>query len=309
MNSTTNLYNDYVFGQSDDRDRLTLQHQCFKPNFVHKLNLILDEYGLGERISKAQAKGEKIRVLEVGCGEGLYLHDLAATLEERGWLEAVEFYATDSDPKSVASAREYSQHSNPPRPYFNFYVHDLTAPLEECTALAAEIEEPLQFDFIMAHLVMEHIPNARHSIELCYRALKPGGVIFLRDTVTTMNEQGWKAFHPAIEPFTQPGFKFVAATNGGIDVANETAPWLLAMQATQVRAYPDPMVVGGETELGLLMLRNVLLIVKNAAPALIGRGFATQAQYDEAMATVGRELGPLHKGQMTFIDTLARKPA
>ncbi|HEX2913380.1 MAG TPA: class I SAM-dependent methyltransferase [Chloroflexia bacterium] len=304
MSLVVNEYSEYIFGQADDRKRLSIQHEAFKPNFGQKINLLLDEYGLGERLEKAKASGEKVRILDIGTGQGFYLRDVAAILEERGWLAAAEFYALDSDEASLLKAKELSSHLSS---QVHFYLHDVTRPLETCEELQNSINGPLQFDFIMAVMVMEHLPNARQQIERYFNALKPGGVFFLRDTVTTMNEDGWKAVHPVIEPFAQPGFKYIASINGGTDVARLTADWLRSAGASQVQAYLDKMPIGGDTETGKLMLQNIILGVINAAPALIKLGFATQQQFEATMATLTLELGPHLTGQMSFMDTLARK--
>ena|SRR5438105_4647772 len=83
VNSTQELQQ-YIFSKSDDRERLSLQHATFKPNFVHILEQLLNEYGLAEQLLRQAAAnpGERVgHVLEIGCGEGLYLHDVAEVFE------------------------------------------------------------------------------------------------------------------------------------------------------------------------------------------------------------------------------------
>jgi hypothetical protein len=66
--------------------------------------------------------------------------------------------------------------------------------------------------------------------------------------------------------------------------------------------------MGGQSVTGMQMLRRLVMLIRNSGPMLVSRGAMTQAQCDELMATLYRELTPEIRGQETWIDTLARKP-
>ena len=83
MNTPQQL-REYIFAETDDRDRLLIQYQAYKPSFERVLAQVLDEYSLAQRLQAAldnSAVPATVRILDVGCGEGLYLQKIAATLE------------------------------------------------------------------------------------------------------------------------------------------------------------------------------------------------------------------------------------
>src|SRR5438105_4389333 len=96
-------YRDYLFTSPSEGERLTIQHEHFKPSVLAAFNRLLDQYGLAERLTQAKATKTKLRLLNFGCGEGLYLHDLAQVLEARGLLEGAELNGLDINPASVAT--------------------------------------------------------------------------------------------------------------------------------------------------------------------------------------------------------------
>lgn len=298
---------DYIFGETYDGERLEIVHRINKANFVKAMEQVLNEYGLAERLEQAQANHTKVQILDIGCAEGLYLHDLAAILESRQWLAAVELNGLDFDAKAIATAEEYSKQATPPRPYLNFYLHDATQPFEASLGLRAE--NKLQFDFIFLLSALGSMPNARQHLHRFYQSLKPGGVIYLSSVVLSKGEKGWLSAHPVLETFSQIFFDVLAEMNSGVDVANAASDWLKEWGAVQVQADLHIRPTGGETEVGRLNLRNIVMTMRNAAPFLIKNGKVSQAQYQETMATLYRELGPQSQGQVASVNTFARKPS
>lgn len=297
---------DYIFAEADDGVRLMLQHEVYKPSVHRIFERVLDEYKLAELLEKAKSSGERLRVLDFGCGEGLYLHDLAALLEARGLLEAAELNGIDINPSAVTTAEQFSKLSKPPRPYLNFYLHDGTRPLEDCQGLRLAGEA--RFDFIFAIMVIEHMAEARRQVERLYEALKPSGVLYLRDIVLEEGPEGWIAPHPVWNVFRQAFWSSVPSVKEGLEVATEQAEWLREAGAQQVAALRDVIPLGGESDRGQKMLRNYILIIRNSGPRLVSRGLLTQAQYDEILNTLFRELTRQSVGQAGFVDTLACKP-
>jgi 2-polyprenyl-3-methyl-5-hydroxy-6-metoxy-1,4-benzoquinol methylase len=325
-------YNEYIFKQDDsERERLVIQHECYKPSFDEVIGHLLEAYGLLGRLQQIQtacAHGAtdtpKFRILEVGCGEGLLLHDVAALIEARGFLDVVEFYGFDRDATAIHTAEKFRLLSVPPRPYLNFYTHDLTSPLSECEALRLDLgqstsarphsalpeQELFQFDLVYASLVFEHVPHARQVLTQLYQqVVKPSGVLYLRDTILHQGEPGWTQAHPAIVKFAEIGLRYMASLNDNMDVAMSSASWLEEIGATEIEAIFTKIPIGGTTQLGLQMLRNSVMFVRNVAPTLIKRGLVTQADFDQTMQTLFRELGPASVGHSGLMETIGRKPS
>lgn len=298
--------NNYLLSGSYDGDRLQLEREIRLERFEQLMNRILDEYGLLERLQRAKVAGQKAFILDVGCGEGLVLHDVAHLLEKSGVLEATILAGLDINPASLSVADDYSKVSKPPRPYLHFYRYDATQPLEESDGLRAL--GATRFDFIYLLNTLEHLPNARSHLARYYNYLAPGGVIYLRDHVTHKGKDGWLPFHPAMELYPAFGFGYTASINPGVAVGLESADWLRELGAEKVAAQLDIVPVGGETKLGMLMLRNTLMIFPGFVPRLISMGRLTQAQHDANMQTILRETTPQHCGQISYVDTLARHP-
>lgn len=306
---------DYIFADaSSDQERLVLQHQVNKPSFVRAMELVLDEYGLARRLETVLEYNElkalpkkQVRILDLGCGEGLYLHTLAEILENRGLLAAAQLNGIDINRAAIITAEEFSRIAKPPRPYLNFYIGDATRPLEECSALVEEQQSP-QFDFIFAVFVLEHLQQARQHLERLYHSLAPGGVLYLRDFVPQEGEEGWVAFHPVMTRFIHSYVTYLLDLNEGVQVAIEQAGWLRQLGAEQVQAISDKMIATIETDLGRKQLRNDLLIIRNSGSMLVARGKLSQGELNTLLETLFRELGPHSRGQSTHMDTFARKP-
>ncbi len=306
MNKAT-TFQEYVFGEVDDTARLTLQHTIFKPSFISAVDTILDKYGLANRLQLALSSGHKIRILDAGCGEGLYLYDLAEILHKRNLLAAADLNGIDVDTKAIVNADQLGGVLNLPYPSPNFYVWDVTQPLDDCLGLRQEGE--VTFDLIFGISLMTHLSGAREYLEKLYSFLKPGGIIYLRDVELDIEVAASRTPHPALLPFSLMLINLLLGINKGIKVSQEQAGWLKEMGADEVEAYPVNFQIGGESTTGMQMLRRLVMLFRNTAPMLISRGFMTQAQFDQTMATVYRELSPASQGQETWIDTLARKPA
>jgi SAM-dependent methyltransferase len=327
-------YQEYVLSETNDRDRLMMQHNIFKPAIIGIFQQVLLEYGLLHKLQQAKTLKEagasfaKIRILDFGCSEGLYLCDLAALLETYDLLDVVELVGVDLDATSIANAREFCKVSDPPRPYIKFFDGDLLQPFQsegvdntptDAATLAASSDA--SYDFIFAILVTVHLTEAQHQIHKIYQhLLKPTGVIYLRDTMlelvppvhktTDQNRiEGWSVPHPAIYPLLQQLVAFMQSKNPGIEVATAQAGWLREFGAAQVTTQHNFVVSGGATVEGREMLRNLVIGIRNSAPFLISRGLATQAQYDTMIKELFTDFSVYSQGYNTIIDTLAYKPA
>jgi SAM-dependent methyltransferase len=310
MNLITNAnegwWKDYLFKEVDNRERLAVRYQCYKSSFSQILQKVLDEYGLAAKLQLAKVNRTKSRILNLACGEGQYLQELAALLEERDLLGGAQLSGLDIDSAAVTTAEEFCKLSKPPRPYLSFYTYDFAKPLEKCLGLQAE--GPVEFDFIFAIHVSGYLPQAKAYLAQLYERLNRGGVLYLRDVVTTQGGLGWVAPHPALESFLRLGMDYLAVLNQGLDVATSQAEWLKELGAELVEAIPLVLVGDGDSKLGQQTLRLILLNFEATAPMLIHKGLCTQRQYEQARDRLFQEFGKHLKGQLGFVDTLVRKP-
>lgn len=308
MSMTKTEYRDYIMGMADDRQRMERTHRHLKAKFVGVMEQILEEYELAEQL-KAAKRGERsrLKILDVGCGEGLYLHDVAEVLEGRELISAATLYGIDINPALIETAIEYAGLSKPPRPYLDFYVHDIRQPLETQPGLF--LDRQSYFDFIFARSFLSFLPHSREKLSRLYEALAPGGVLYLRDIVYQQGEEGWLSPHSALTPILQMGFGQLEALNEGTQVARATAGWLRQWGAGLVQAIPERLVLGGASKTGMDNLGDYWMGVRNSLPAHIEAGRLSQAEADCLIAQLHRELGPQCQGQQIYIETLARKPA
>jgi hypothetical protein len=164
------------------------------------------------------------------------------------------------------------------------------------------------FDFIFVLGTLEFLPQAASQLQKFYQLLLPGGLLYFHDLITSKGPQGWLSAHPGIEPFSEILIGSISGINQGVDVATATAGWLHDLGAEKVESFTWQRISGGTTEIGRQEMRVIILLIRNTAPQLIKSGLITQAYYEQVMETIYRELSPHHQGQITTIDTLARKP-
>lgn len=297
---------DYIFGATYEGERLEITHKIDQLNFVDALTQVLDAYGLASRLEQAKANGNKLQMLDIGCGEGLFMHDLAQMLEERDLLKAAEISGIDIDATAITTAEAYARASSPARPYLQFYLHDATKPFDSNLALRAEGKT--QFDFIYIGRTLDYLPNAENLVKRFYQTLKPGGIYYQHSVITLEGADGWLPVHPALRPFLQTYMSLVKSIHNGQDVAADASHWLDASGVSNIQVRLDRQPVGGLTQRGMLGLRNMVMTVRNISPKLLEQGLITRKEYDDLMQTLYRELGPHLQGQWVFADTLAYKP-
>jgi hypothetical protein len=225
-------------------------------------------------------------------------------------LEAARLYGIDGDRVMVTTADDFARVSKPPRPYLQFYYHDLKLPLERCPGLTVgTYGQSVQFDFIFGLNSLIYTPHSQQVLSRLYRQnLKPGGVMYLRDYVHTEGPDGWQAPHPALQPILASCFYLLEGYNPGIVAAEATGQWLEQLGAEHVQSNPDVIPWGGPNQRGKDMMRDIILLAYTSGPSFIESGLMTQQQYNELMRVVYRELTLDYVGQVIHIDNLARKP-
>ncbi len=297
----------YVFSAIDDKSREQALHKSVLPRFRQIINLILDRYGLAERLEEAKATGHKVFMLDLGCSEGLYLHDLAQLLEERGLLEGASLHGIDKNPAHIATAQEYTRLAKPARPYLNFYFQDGLAPFSE--NLEMRLNNATQFDLIFSLITFMYIADAEATLAKVYEQdLKPGGVLYLRDLANSANTTDILTMHPSLNPMLQFFKDFLTSLNPNGDVATESANWLRQYGAETVEVLTHIMPASGKNEGEMGILRTILLMCRSVGQQMVARGMLTQTDFDERFATIYRELDKDSQGHLTYVDTIAQKP-
>jgi SAM-dependent methyltransferase len=298
----------YVFMGGDERDRLILQHDAFKPFFLEAIERLFSDYGLEQRLQQATTQTHKFQILDVGCGEGLFVQDVAEVLEKRHLLEGVTLIGIDQDVMAITLANDFKTlyDTEHPRPYLQFFTHDATVPLEDNPVLVEA--NLLQFDLIYATLTFEHIRSARSQIERLYRRnLKPGGLLFLRDAVIKEGEGGWVAPTPAMCGTTQSFVYYIASWNDGLEVASLCAEWLRELGASQVQTSMVRAEASTGSDQSLKILQNWLLAIQNSLPSIVKAGRMSQADADALLPTILEQLSAESLGFWTMLDTFALK--
>jgi SAM-dependent methyltransferase len=214
--------------------------------------------------------GRRGRILEIGCGRGLLLHELAQLGHECHGIE-----------RSVLAARRATRTEG---------LRIYTQPLEEC-------HFPKQyFDAVILWHVLEHLDHPEASLALMARVLKPSGLLHLEvPNVTSLQSctTGKNWFHLDVEHhlyhFSYDGLQLVLASSGfqiekTTTLSLEQGPygvlqsWLNAIVGERDKLYrilkrelsPGPGVKLGQFALAaMLALPSLLFALIEAA---IGRG-------------------------------------
>jgi len=122
-------------------------------------------------------KTYKGRILDIGCGSGVYLH----TLKKHGW----DVYGVEMSSKAVELAREKLK-----LPNINL-------------GLVEDIKYPEKFfDVVMMNHVIEHLFDPRHSLQEANRILKTGGLLII--TTPNIDSVNFKIFGKYWFPLETP---------------------------------------------------------------------------------------------------------
>ena len=121
-----------------------------EPNLFLRLNR---QYGMAKRCAVITKQMQPGRLLDVGCGTGLFLD----AMRRRGWQVEGE----DMTPTAVRFARER----------FGLNVFEGT--------LEAANYPSNTFDAVTMWNVIEHVPDPPATLQECARILRPGGIIVM----------------------------------------------------------------------------------------------------------------------------------
>lgn len=140
---------DYIHGSSrTERKRLGLMNRLINPGCLGALQL-----------------GSENRVLDMGCGTGLFSLEMANSLDPTARVVGIEH-----NPEQLRSARRLISESAA----MEFRQGDASDP-----PLAHE--EWGQFDLAHARFLLEHLPHPQSVVKAMVRAVRPGGRVVLLD--------------------------------------------------------------------------------------------------------------------------------
>ena len=304
----TTQQRDYIFKALDDKTREQEVFKSARPRFREIINLVLNQYGLAERLRQAKSMGDKVCMLDLGCSEGLYLHELANILEEQGLLEGASLNGIDRSQAAIGTAQEFALRSKPPRPYLSFYLQDATKPFNE--NLGMRYNKATQFDFIYSIVTLMYIADAPHNLAKIYNDdLKPGGVIYLRDLTTADGPFQIISPHPTLSPLVEFYKAFVNSLNQENSTALDAGKWLRELGAEKMQTLEHTLEASSHSPEELAMLRNILLMTRGIAHQMISQNLMTEADFNKLIATVYKEIDRDSRGQVTYFDTVGQKPA
>jgi hypothetical protein len=237
----------------------------------------------------------------MGCGEGLYLNTIEDLVRELGFIEVVQLIGVDKDVRAVEFANDMAAD----KPYLEFVIHELTEPL--ASSANPVLSEP--FDFIYEVATGPYIPNFKAFLKTIFEInLKPGGAIYLRDFTTNEQDTEWINFNPKLTPFFRAFMEVITKPNEGADVGREAQTYLAELgTAENIQTSVNIVPIDGKSELGMNMLRNTVLLVRNTGPMLVRMGKISQEDFERTWEITLNEIDEDIAIATRLVNTIVRK--
>jgi SAM-dependent methyltransferase len=292
--------NTYLFTDSlDDRRRLTIQVKLYTPAFKESIARALAKSNgrLRQRLHDPQAT---FRVLDLGCGEGLYLPVLTECLREQGARARIELVGLDKDVVAVATGQDYLWKLGMNNAWL--YTHDFTKPFSQFTAQGRALGK---FDLAYTSVVLMHLPGA--VLPPVLQAIRgelllPDGVFFSKDmSWVTDTHYPSRIFIQMRDLMAQTMLKLT----GGVDFASSHHEFLEAAGFSEIESFHDSHPIGGPSEAGRMMLNNILLAQYAVRMAWVKAGFFTEQAFDQMLSQEFKEISPEIEGKITLRNTIA----
>ena len=266
----------YVLGsEPDERQRLELQHQLWRP--------------LAQAAWKRAGLKPGAAALDLGCGPGWAARDLAEQVGPSGRVLGLENdVAYLADAKALATTGELAQ--------LSFIRHDLhQAPLALDQA----------FDLSWCRWVAMFLRDLDPLIAQLELALRPGGVAVVHEYIH------WSTFglYPGgaiLQRFAAAVLSSFAAS-GGVANVNRRLPSLLAARGFLIEEVRPLASVGGPGSWVAQWLEPFVRVYGRRLQAMGLWSAAEASEADAAMAAARRDPGSLWVGP-TVLELLARRP-
>lgn len=291
--------NTYLLADSTgDRKRLTLQLGLTVPVFKQALKLAFDRFDLWAKLRDPQYT---FRVIDLGCGEGLYVPILQDFLKEHEIKAQIRMVGIDHDPAAIATAKEYIAALG----FRNarFYVHDLTQPLTQIEGL--DLAQPENhFDLAYALVTLMHLKDVPRTLSYILEALKPGGAFYTKD-VSLSSSLNYPS--PALTKLGSLMGQLMLKMVGD-DFALHQQEYLKATGFEQIEAFETHYVIGGRTQTGRRALEDILLSQHAFRSSALKLGIMSASDYDKLMQQEFQEITPDLEGKVTSNNSIARRP-
>lgn len=293
--------NTYVLADSvDDRKRLVLQTRLYTPAFKQVLVRAIEKYNLK---SKLQDSSASFRILDLGCGEGLYFPIINEVLTELGTTAEVTIVGLDNDTAALATAQDYMAALSLSH-LVQVYHHDLNLPLNQLESINL-LKPENHFDLVISTAVLMHLPTSRQILLSAFEIIKPGGGFYARD----MRWLGGYVYpSPAFAKLDNKTRPLILKRIGD-DFAQHHSEYLTEAGFKDLESSEDTYPVGGKTEIGRRILENFLLGMHASRGYLTALGMITELDFDQTVAQMFREINPELEGFITWVNTIAQRPA
>ncbi len=292
--------NTYILSDSlSDRKRLALQVNLYASTFKRALGQAIDKFGLRAALQDPTAT---FRVLDLGCGEGLYIPVVNDWLKEQGAKARIKLIGVDREPLAIATGTAYLAALGLTNA--ELYTHDLTRPWSEFNDL--DMSQPENhFDLIYASVVFMHLPDVSQIVQSTFELLKPGGAFYTKDM--TWLDGGMNYPSPTLTELSEIVRPIILGRLRE-DFASQHKPFLEKAGFEGVESFEDSYPIGGQTEGGRRMLEIFLLGQHALRPLFIQLGLMDGAEYDRRIAQEFQEITPQLEGRLTMVNTVARRP-
>ncbi len=289
----------YILADSfDDRRRLVIQAKVYSAAFKKAIGLALDKFELR---AKLQDPNATFRVLDLGCGEGLYIPILTEFLAEQGARAKLGIVGLDRDVNAITTAQEYLNALGIQNA--QVYVHDLTQPFNQLVDINLSNPEN-HFDLVVASVVLMHLRGVRRVLDNIYQVVKPGGAFYTKDMIWGSGME-----------YPSPTFTYLSKVSSakmleliGDNFAEHHHEYLSAAGFEGLESFEDTYPVGGQSEVGRQMLENFLLGQHAVRGMVIQLGIMTGDEYDKQLVQEFREISLDLEGHITLVNTVARRP-
>lgn len=146
--------------------------------YVYLLPRLLSFAALARGVAAPGGGSEKLRVLELGCGQGVSANIIAAANPE------LDYTAIDFNPAHIANAQALAAAAGTPNVHFfeSSFEDIANDPASEC------------FDVVTLHGIYSWVSaaNREHIIRIARDKLRPGGMLYL----SYNTYPGWASFVP-----------------------------------------------------------------------------------------------------------------
>ncbi|MEI6046611.1 MAG: class I SAM-dependent methyltransferase [Chloroflexota bacterium] len=292
--------NTYILSDSlDDRKRLAIQVKIYTPVFKQAIGLAL---GKAELWTKLKDPNATFRILDLGCGEGLYLPILNQYLIDQGAKAHLTMVGVDRDTVAISTAQEYMAALGLRNS--QFFVHNITSPLTQIEGL--NLNNPSNhFDLVFASTILMHVREPQTVLQHIYKVLKPGGAFYTKD-------MAW-----GLDIINYPSLAFTRLANMlqkltlkmlGEDFGANPAKFVEAVGFENIEWFEDSYPIGGRTEEGRRILEIFLLGQHAARGIFVKLGAISAEEYDGLMEQEFREISADLEGQFKLVNTIARRP-